>query len=352
MFSSLPHDLFKLYLDQIWFFHSSSSSRISFLIQSGKTSYLHLIGTLSIIAQVGSFITADYASLRVFDRILARMGDTDEGGLGSTTSPLNIVSSFMAQSTSTTNPAIPPTPSFTVDDEPDAQKKSHKKPSQDTVVVSRRGTLSSWLQEMTDTAFVLHAVTPRSLVLLDELGRSTAEAEGIGLAWAVCEELALISQRVKATLEQQAERPQTATVPSASQLRSSQVETALSPSLTPALSNSSSSSAPRLEPGSVESVASLPFSEITPSLSARICDPIVLLTTHFPELFQLEAIHPNIINVHLQTSKVDVPDGQSSSSSTQQQYMPHLRFSYTLEYGPATNLDCGIEVSFLSSVHP
>ena len=293
-----------------------------------------MIGTLSIIAQVGSFITAEYASLRVFDRILARMGDTDDSNLTSASSPLNLVSSILAQRSSL-NVEIPPTPSFSITEDEQQAKQKPSKP-QGTVFLSRRGTMSSWLQEMSDTAFVLYAVTPRSLVLLDELGRSTSEAEGIGIAWAVCEESALIGQRTRAG-QSQTRKTQSQplvendTILSSTPQSSSSAGTQSSSTATP-LSTSLPSSTP-LPP-----IPSIPFSELTnaPSSTTHICDPIVLLTTHFPELFQLETLHPNILNVHLNASKL--------STTTPSSPFSQLRFSYSLEYGPADMLDCGIDV--------
>jgi DNA mismatch repair protein MSH4 len=47
--------------------------------------------------------------------------------------------------------------------------------------------ISTFLMEMKETAYILNRANPRSLVLIDELGRGTSDTEGFTIAWAVCE---------------------------------------------------------------------------------------------------------------------------------------------------------------------
>lgn len=89
------------------------------------------IAVITILAQMGSFVPATEAYIPVRDRICTRFGTSDA----------------MEENAST----------FGV--------------------------------EMTDTAFILEACTSKSLVLIDELGRGTTNAEGLAIAWGVSEEL-------------------------------------------------------------------------------------------------------------------------------------------------------------------
>ena len=99
---------------------------------SGKSCYLRQVGLIQLMAQLGSFVPAREAILGVCDRIFTRVGAVDDLATGQ----------------------------------------------------------STFMVEMNETANILNHATPKSLVLLDEIGRGTATFDGLSIAWAVAEYLA------------------------------------------------------------------------------------------------------------------------------------------------------------------
>jgi DNA mismatch repair protein MutS len=99
---------------------------------SGKSCYLRQVGLIQLLAQVGSFVPATVAKLAVCDRIFTRVGAVDDLATGQ----------------------------------------------------------STFMVEMNETANILNHATPKSLVLLDEIGRGTATFDGLSIAWSVAEYLA------------------------------------------------------------------------------------------------------------------------------------------------------------------
>jgi DNA mismatch repair protein MutS len=97
----------------------------------GKSTLLRQTALICLLAQMGSFVPAESARLPVLDRIWTRVGASDDLARGR----------------------------------------------------------STFMVEMTETAAILHNATPRSLVLLDEIGRGTATFDGLSIAWAVAEHL-------------------------------------------------------------------------------------------------------------------------------------------------------------------
>lgn len=97
----------------------------------GKSTYLRQTALVAILAQMGSFAPAAKARLGIIDRIFTRIGASDNLARGR----------------------------------------------------------STFMVEMTETAAILNTATPRSLVLLDEMGRGTATYDGLALAWAAIEYL-------------------------------------------------------------------------------------------------------------------------------------------------------------------
>ncbi|KNA15413.1 hypothetical protein SOVF_098510 [Spinacia oleracea] len=98
---------------------------------SGKSTYLQQVCLIVILAQIGCYLPARFATIRVVDRIFTRMGAID-----------NLESNS-----------------------------------------------STFMTEMRETAFILQNVSPRSLIVMDELGRATSSSDGFAIAWSVCEQL-------------------------------------------------------------------------------------------------------------------------------------------------------------------
>jgi len=98
---------------------------------SGKSTILRQVALTVLLAQMGSFVPATEAVVGLTDRIFTRVGAVDDIGRGQ----------------------------------------------------------STFLVEMHETARILHQATPRSLVILDEIGRGTSTFDGLALAWAVAENL-------------------------------------------------------------------------------------------------------------------------------------------------------------------
>jgi DNA mismatch repair protein MutS len=96
---------------------------------SGKSTYMRSVALVSVLAQVGCFVPADEARLEVIDRVFTRVGASDDIA----------------------------------------------------------GGRSTFMVEMVELAEILHNATPRSLVLLDEVGRGTSTADGVSIARSVTE---------------------------------------------------------------------------------------------------------------------------------------------------------------------
>lgn len=116
---------------------SKSSDTTQFMIltgpnMAGKSTYMRQNALIALLAQIGSWVPADYAKIGTIDKIFTRVGASDDLTLGQ----------------------------------------------------------STFMVEMIETAYILNAATDRSFILLDEIGRGTSTYDGVAIAWAVAEYIA------------------------------------------------------------------------------------------------------------------------------------------------------------------
>lgn len=121
---------------------SSDSSKTEFMIltgpnMAGKSTYMRQNALIAILAQIGSYIPADYGKIGIIDKIFTRVGASDDLTLGK----------------------------------------------------------STFMVEMTETACILNSATANSLILIDEIGRGTSTYDGVAIAWSVAE---YIANKIKA----------------------------------------------------------------------------------------------------------------------------------------------------------
>ncbi len=98
---------------------------------AGKSTYIRQVALIVLLAHTGSFVPAAHARIDLVDRIFTRIGAADDIARGQ----------------------------------------------------------STFMVEMTETANILNNATPRSMVILDEIGRGTSTFDGLALAWSIVEYL-------------------------------------------------------------------------------------------------------------------------------------------------------------------
>lgn len=122
--------------------YGDDTSKTEFMIltgpnMAGKSTFMRQNALVAILAQMGSFVPADFAKIGLVDKIFTRVGASDDLTLGQ----------------------------------------------------------STFMVEMIETANILNSASERSLILLDEIGRGTSTYDGVAIAWAVAE---FIATKIKA----------------------------------------------------------------------------------------------------------------------------------------------------------
>ena len=95
----------------------------------GKSTYIRQVALMTVMAQMGSFVPAQQANICIVDHLFSRVGASDDLARGR----------------------------------------------------------STFMVEMSEAANILKNATPKSLVILDEIGRGTSTFDGVSLAWAIVE---------------------------------------------------------------------------------------------------------------------------------------------------------------------